>query len=117
MQAHADDFGHREGISPAQQRRFGVYAPDPPAEHAERIDHRRVRISADDEVRKSPVDTGLLGLHHDLGDLLQVDLMDDAGPRGRDAQAGEGLCGPFDEGIALFVAGKFMLQIALHRSG
>ena len=50
-QFEADDVRdqHRDGL--AQHRGFGLDTADAPAEHAEAVDHRRVRVGADDGVR------------------------------------------------------------------
>ena len=48
--AHADHDRLRQEHRLAEHRRFGLDAADPPAEHAEAVDHRRVRVGADERV-------------------------------------------------------------------
>ena len=51
-EADADDMGHRLVERLAEQDRLGLDAADAVAEHAEGVDHRRVRVGADERVRE-----------------------------------------------------------------
>ena len=51
-ESHADDMRHRLVERLAEQDGLGLDAADAVAEHAERVDHRRVRIGADERVRE-----------------------------------------------------------------
>ena len=48
FEANHDRLAHRERLT--EHRGLGLDAADAPAEHAERIDHRRVRVGADERV-------------------------------------------------------------------
>ena len=50
VQLEADDFRDEHRHRLAEHRRFGFDAADAPAEHAEAVDHRRVRVGADERV-------------------------------------------------------------------
>ena len=50
-QPEADDLRDQHRDRLAEHRRLGLDAADAPAEHAEAVDHRRVRVGADQRVR------------------------------------------------------------------
>src|SRR3990172_5892827 len=89
-------------------------AADPVAQHAQPVDHRRVRVRPHQRVG---VRDGLSGRiragHHHRGEVLEVDLVDDARPGWHDAQVGEGGLRPAQELVALAVA----LVLAGHVEG
>ena len=109
-QFHADDLRNGKRVSQSQQSGFGVNAAHPPTQHPKRIHHGGVRVTTNDKFRAYPqvVVDFLLGDH--AGNSLEIDLVDDAAARWKDAQALEGLLGPIDEGVALAVS----LQLHLH---
>ena len=49
-EVHANDIGLQEIHRLAEHRGFGFDAADTPAEHAEAVDHRRMRVDADEAV-------------------------------------------------------------------
>ena len=70
---------HRHRL--AEHRRLGLDAADAPAEHAEAVDHRRVRVGPDERVGvglQRALVRGLVGREHDARQVLEVDLVDDA---------------------------------------
>ena len=81
VEAEADDLRQQHRDRLAEHRRLGLDPADAPAEDAEAVDHRRVRVGPDQRVG-----VGLRGLAaaaavDDLGDVLEVDLVADAGRR------------------------------------
>ena len=77
----------------------------PPTPHAEPVDHRRVRVGADERVRVGLGQRAVaLTDEHDAREVLEVDLVDDAGVGGHDREALEGVLAPAQEGVALGVA-------------
>ena len=93
---------HRDRL--AEHRRLGLDPADAPAQHGKAVDHRRVAVGAHQRVGIG--DGGavhLVGPHH-LGEILQIDLMADAGARRHDAEVLERLLTPAEEGVALTVA-------------
>jgi hypothetical protein len=112
-QLEADDprDQHRQRL--AEHRRLRLDAADPPAEHPEAVDHRRVRVGPDERVRigaqrPRPAVVG----EDDLGEVLEVDLVDDAGVRRDHPQAVERLLAPAQERVALGVAGELDVGVA-----
>jgi hypothetical protein len=103
-EAEADHlrYEHRDGL--AEHRRLGLDPADAPAEDAEAVDHRRVRVGADERVRVGAPLAVLLADEHRLPEVLEVHLVADAGPRRDDAEVPEGVLPPAEELIALLVA-------------
>ena len=74
----ADDLRNEHRQRLAEHRRLRLDSADAPAEHAEAVDHRRVRIRADERVReRDPV-----AVVDDARQVLEVDLVADPGARG-----------------------------------
>ena len=94
---HARDQ-HRHRL--AEHRRLGLDPADAPAQHAEPVDHRGVRVGPDERVGiQRPV-----VLEHDAREVLEVDLVDDAGVRRDRLEALERRLAPAQERVALAVA-------------
>jgi hypothetical protein len=117
-QLEADDARDEHGDGLAEHGRLGLDATNAPAEHADAVDHRGVRVGADAGVR--------VGLHHavvellrehDPGEVLDVDLVDDAGARRDDLEVVEGLLAPPQELVPLAVALVLDLDVALDGVG
>ena len=73
--------------------------PTPQPDHSEAVDHGRVRIGADQGVGIQPF--AVVPDH--LGQVLEVDLVDDPGGRRHHPEVGEGLLAPLEELVALLV--------------
>ena len=115
VELEADDLRQQHRDRLAQHRRLGLDPPDSPAEHAEAVDHRRVRVGADQRVGVGLQRAAALGAVDDLGDVLEVDLVADPGRRRHDAEVVEGLPAPLEERVALAVA--FELALGVDREG
>ena len=102
VKAHADHLRDQHRHRLAEHRGLGLDSPDAPAEHAEAVDHRGVRIGPDERVGIGP--PGLRVMEDHAREVLQVDLVDDAGVRRHDGEAVEGLLAPAQELVALTVA-------------
>ena len=102
----ADDVRneHRDRLS--EHGGFGFDAADAPAEHAQAVDHRRVRVGADQRVRIRPAHAVLLGVEHDAREMLDVDLVHDAGVRRHDLEVAERGLTPAQERVAFGVAAE-----------
>ncbi len=110
-QLEADDprDQHRHGL--AEHRGLGLDATDAPADDAEAVDHRRVRVGAHTGVR-----VGDSVAHvDDLGQVLDVDLMHDPGARRHHLEVVEGALAPAQELVALLVAAVLDVDVALER--
>ena len=108
---HARDQ-HRHRL--AEHRGLGLDAADAPAEHAEAVDHRRVRVGADERVGiglDGAVVGGLVGGEDDAREVLEVDLVHDPGVRRDGLEALEGGLAPAQEGVALLVALELLLRV------
>ena len=92
---------------------FRFDSADTPAQYAQAVDHRGVRVGADTGVRIGhPV-----ALHHDVGQVFDVDLVHDAGARRHHLEVLEGALPPTQKLVALAVALVFDLDVALERVG
>jgi hypothetical protein len=107
----ADDLWdeHRDGL--AQHRRLGLDAAHAPSEHAEPVDHRRVRVRAEERVGERHS----VAVLDDAAEELEVHLVHDPG-RGRDdLQVRERALPPAQEGVALAVPLELELRVAEDR--
>ena len=107
----ADDLRdeHRDRL--AEHRRLGLDPADAPAEHAEPVDHRRVRVRADERVGEGDA----VAVVDDAGEKLEVDLVDDARARRDDLEVGERALAPAQERVALAVALELELGVPRDR--
>ena len=112
---HARDQ-HRHRL--AEHRRLGLDAADAPAEHAEAVDHRGVRVGPDQRVgvglHRSVV-RRLVGREDHAREVLEVDLVDDPRVRRDDLEALEGALAPAQERVALLVALELLLGVDAER--
>ena len=100
---------HRHRL--AQHGGFGLDAADAPAEHAEAVLHRGVGVGANTGVGVGqPV-----ALHHHAGQILDIDLVHDAGARRHHLEVVERALAPAQELVALAVALVLDLDVALER--
>ncbi len=114
-EAHDTRDEHRHGL--AEHGRLGLDAPDAPAEDAEAVDHRRVRVGADARVGVGHPSTIRVAGHDDARQVLDVDLVDDAGARRHDLEVVERGLAPAEELVALVVALVLDLDVPLERVG
>ncbi|CRR97126.1 hypothetical protein PAERUG_P5_London_26_VIM_2_01_09_03357 [Pseudomonas aeruginosa] len=100
----ADDLGDQHRYRLAEHGGFRLDAADAPAEHAEAVDHGGVGVGADQGVGEG-VGPAILVLGPDrAAQVLQVDLVADAGARRYHAEVVEGVLAPAQEGVAFAVA-------------
>jgi hypothetical protein len=117
-QLEADDFGDQHRDRLAEHRGLGLDPADAPAKHAETVDHRRVAVGTDQRIRigdHRAVDA--LRDPDGLGDVLEIDLVADAGAGRHDLEIVERLRTPAEELVALHVARIFDVDIVLERLG
>ena len=110
-ESEADDLGHEHVDGLAEHDRLGLDAADAPADDAEAVDHGGVAVGADQRVGIGFHGAVALASEHAAGEVLEVDLVDDAGRRGHDAEVVEALWPHLRNFIALVVA----LELALAR--
>ena len=110
-QLHADDLRdqHRDGL--AEHGGLGLDAADTPADDAKAVDHRRVRVGADERVGIRHA----VPAHHDEAEVLEVDLVHDAGSGRHHAEVIERGLAPAQELVALLVALELLLDVEHER--
>ena len=106
-QLEADDLRHEHRERLAEHRRLRLDPADAPAEHAEAVHHRRVRVGADERVGERLA----VALLDHAREELEVDLVDDARPRRHDLEVAEALLAPAQEGVALAVPLELELDV------
>ncbi len=109
----ADDLGNQHGDRLPQHRRFGLDAADAPAQHAQPVDHRGVRIRADQGVRIGRLVRAALVGKNNAREALDVDLMHDAGVRRHHLEIAESGLAPAQEHIAFAVALELYFVVVL----
>ena len=109
LEPHHLRHEHRERL--AEHRRLGLDPADAPAEHAEAVHHRRVRVGSDERVRKG---LAVARLDH-AREVLEVHLVADAGAGRHDAEPVERGLAPAQEGVALAVPLHLEVDVAAER--
>ncbi len=110
-QANPDHLGHRLVQRLTQQHRLGFDPADAVPQHAEGVDHRRVRVRADEGIGEGHAVTVV----DDGCQELEVDLVDDAGAGRDDPQVAERGLRPAQELVALAVALVLALDVVGER--
>ncbi len=106
---------HRRGL--AEHRRFRFDAAHAPAEHADAVDHGGMAVGAEYRVRIGDCFAVALAGHHHPRQVLQVDLVHDAGVRRHHLEVVECLLAPAQEAVAFLVALEFDLAVEIERIG
>ena len=118
---HAHDIRREEIDRLAEHAGFGFDAADAPAHDAEAVDHRRVRIGADEGVGIVNLRFAICDLRfggqHAFGEVFEVHLVHDADAGRHDLEGVERLHAPLEKLVALAVALEFHLQIPPQRVG
>ena len=116
-QLETDDLRDQHRHRLAEHRRLCLDPADSPAEHAEPVDHRRVRIRSDERVgiRLRLAALAALSHEHHPGQVLEVDLVDDSRVRRDDLEVPERPLPPAQERVALAVAVELELRVVLER--
>ena len=109
-QLEANDLRQQHADRLTQHRRLRFDAAHAPAEHAETVDHRRVRVGADEAIGIRDALAVRVTREDDTRQVLEVDLVHDTRARRHDAHVFERALPPLEELIALLVA----LELALH---
>ena len=104
----ADHLRHQHRERLAEHRSLGLDAADAPAQDTEPVDHRRVRVGADERIGEGDA----VPLVDDTCQELEVDLMADSRSRRHHGEVVERLLPPAQEGVALAVAGELELDVA-----
>ena len=103
-QLETDHLGDQHRHRLAEHGRLGLDAAHAPAEHAQAVDHGGVRVGTDQGVGEGVGAPVLLVGPDRAAQVLEVDLVADAGAWRHHAEVGEGALAPAQEGIAFAVA-------------
>src|SRR6478672_4431886 len=102
----ADDFRREKINRLSEHSRFRFDSTDPPADDAEAVNHRGVRIGADECVGEE----NAIALKHAFREVFEIDLVNDADPWRHETEGFERLLAPLQELVTLAVA----LELHLH---
>ena len=119
-EAYPDHLRRQHVVRLPEQGGLRLDAPDPPAEHAEAVDHGGVRVGAHQGIGVHQRRRGGVGRvvridHHHAGQVLEVHLVHDAGRRRHHAEVGERALPPVQELEALAVAAELDFRITRQR--
>ena len=109
VQLEADDLRNQHRHRLAEHRRLGLDAADAPAEHAEAVDHRRVRVGADERVRVGDVRPSLTNTTRARYSRFTWWTMPVSG--GTTLKLSERRLAPAEERVALLVPLEFELGV------
>ncbi len=109
----ADDAGDQHADRLAEHRGLGLDAADAPAEHTQSVDHGGVRVGAHHGVGISQPVAG----EDDPGQVLEVDLVHDAGAGWHHLELVERGLAPAQELVALAVSVVLQFDVAGERVG
>ena len=111
VKLEADDGGNQHRKRLAEHGGFRFDAANAPAENAEAVDHRGVRIGADERVGERDA---LAVLHHaenNSREIFEIYLMADARIRRDDLEIFETLLAPAEKSVALDIALHFEIGV------
>ena len=103
----SDDLGNQHRDRLAQHRRFRLDTAHAPAEDREGVHHRGMAVGSNQGVRTGDA----VVRPHDLRQVLDIDLMADAGSRRHHPQVVECRLGPAQEPVAFLVAFHLPLDV------
>ena len=110
-QMHADDVRREEIDGLSQHRRFGFDTTDAPADHAQAVDHRRMRIRSHQTVRV--VDA--VSFPNAFRQVLEIHLVANSNARRNNAKAIECLHAPLEKLISRVVSLELHLHVLAKR--
>ncbi len=112
-ETETDHFGEQHIDRLTDHDGLGFDATDAPSNNTQPVDHRRMRVGADERVRVK--DTVVIP--YDLGEILEVHLVNDSGGRRNDPEVVEGSLSPLEELVAFHVPCELHLGVDLQRIG
>src|SRR4029079_8333882 len=104
---HPDYVRQQQVYRLTEHRRFGLDTADAPADNAEPVDHRCVRIGADERIR---IEHALL-FQHTARQELEIHLMTDAETWRHDAHVLECLHAPLEKAVPFVVAPELHFHV------
>ena len=112
VKPNADDVRRQEVNRLAEHPGLGLDAADTPADDAQPVDHRRVRVGANQCVR---IIDAVGVAQHAAREILEVHLMHDANSRRHDLERVERLHTPLQKLVTLAVARELQVEVFGHR--
>ena len=112
---YADHFGRQEIDGLAQHAGLRLDPADAPADDAEAVDHRGMRIGADQRVGVINPFSIRLRTEHAPREIFEVHLMHDPDPGRHHSERLERLLAPFEKLVALRISLELHLEIQLQR--
>ncbi len=112
----ADHFGNQHVDRLVEHDGLSLDAANAPPHDTQAVDHRRVRVGADQAVRQCDALSVNLLRHHTVRQIFEVHLMNDAGRRGNHAEVLESALPPPQELVSLAVALELDVGVDLERS-
>ena len=116
-QPKADHIGNEHGHGLAEHGRLRFDAANAPAEHAEAVDHGGVAVGSDQGVRIGQRPAVLRAGPNGLGQVLQIDLVANAGAGRHDAKVVKCRLPPAQKTVTLLVAGHLHFDVVAERPG
>ncbi len=112
-QAEADDLRNQHGDRLTEHGRLGLDAAHAPADDAETVDHRGVRVRADQRVWIRELLPAVQLVEHHARQVFEVHLVDDARVGRDDAEVVECRLTPPEQRVAFLVARELELRVQL----
>ena len=112
LEPNTDDVRRQEVNRLTQHPGLGLDAADAPSNDAQAVDHRRVRVGADQRVR---IIDAVRVAQHAAREKLEVHLVHDADARRHDLERVERLHAPLQKLVTLAVARELQVEIFVHR--
>src|SRR5690625_3801985 len=106
-QFQADHFGIGDEIVLPQQGSYSFDPPYTPADHADSVDHRRVRVCSHQRIRKKPAIPG----SHSTCKVFQVHLMTNPHTRWNHSKVFKSILCPLQQLVTLSVSTVLHLHI------
>ena len=113
FKAHHIRDQHRDRL--AQHRGFRLNTADAPAQYAQAVDHRGMRIGTDQRIGPGNPFAVLLFTPDRFAKVFEVNLVANTGTRRHDAEAAERLLSPAQENVALMVTFHLKAHVFLKR--
>ena len=112
-----DDLGNEHRDRLAEHRGLRLDAAHSPAEHAQSVDHRGVGIGAHHRIGKGASASVRTVREHHSGEILEIDLVDDAGIGRHHQEVLESLLSPAQKGVAFAVSLELDFGVGRERAG
>ena len=106
-ETESDDLGQEHVDRLADHHGLCLDPTYPPADDAQAVDHRRVTVRTDQRIRIQS--TALVP--HDLGEVFEIDLVNDPGGWWNNGEVVEGRLTPFQEFVAFLVPLELVVRV------